>query len=204
MYVLTSSMVVYDANTPCYSPIIALWLLIRLVTSLSDGAETSFRGNQRYPCQRGWWNSSRFVSGAKSWSLLTASRSDIVWEFDQLPKRVDRRLQEQKAASGSQKENNSCSVNSQRICANIGALDSNWMWKWNCILRLTHLILLPVLRAQNIALIQIRLDILKTQDMGPLPSSQCQCETTCLEVQPLSAGSGNWGSQRAVSADQLV
>jgi hypothetical protein len=23
----------------------------------SDGAETRFPGNQRYPCQRGWWNS---------------------------------------------------------------------------------------------------------------------------------------------------
>jgi hypothetical protein len=26
----------------------------RLVTSLFDGTETNFRGNQRYPCQRGW------------------------------------------------------------------------------------------------------------------------------------------------------
>jgi hypothetical protein len=43
--------------------------LTRLVTSLSDGAETRFRGNQRYPCQRGWWNSSRFVSGAFLWSF---------------------------------------------------------------------------------------------------------------------------------------
>jgi hypothetical protein len=48
----------------------------RLVTSLSDGAETRFRGNQRYPCQRGWWNSSRFVSGAFLWSSSTASLSD--------------------------------------------------------------------------------------------------------------------------------
>ena len=67
---------------------------------------------------------------------------------------------------------------------------------------LTHcMYLTSVLRAQNIALIQIRLDILKTQDMGPLPSPQCQCGTTWLEVQPLFAGSGNWRSRRAVSAD---
>ena len=70
---------------------------------------------------------------------------------------------------------------------------------------LTHcMYLTSVLRAQNTALIQIRLNILKTQDMGPLPSPQCQCGTTWLEVQPLSAGSGNWRARRAVSADQLV
>ena len=69
----------------------------------------------------------------------------------------------------------------------------------------THFMYLTsILRAQNIALIQIRLDILKTQDMGPLPSPQCQCGTTWLEVQPLFAGSGNWRSRHAVSADQLV